>query len=49
MDYWRAAMKMKSAISCVQNYGAFEGDQLEFVTDETHGTLVTNWRADRHA
>jgi hypothetical protein len=45
MDYWRAAMKMKSAISCVQNYGAFEGDQHEFVTDETYGTLVTKWRA----
>ena len=38
-------MKMKSAIFCVQNYGAFEGDQHEFVTDETHGTLVTKWRA----
>lgn len=38
-------MKMKSAIFCVQNYGAFEGDQHEFITDETHGTLVTKWRA----
>jgi hypothetical protein len=45
MDYWRAAMKMKSAISCVQNYGTPEGDQHEFVTDETHGMLVTKWRA----
>jgi hypothetical protein len=45
MNYWLAAMKMKSAISCVQNYGTPEGDQHEFVTDETHGMLVTKWRA----
>jgi hypothetical protein len=45
MDYWRAAMKMKSAISCVQNYGTPEGDTHDFVTDETHGHLVTKWRA----
>ncbi len=45
MDYWRAAMKMKSAISCVQNYGTPEGDTHDFVTDETHGMLVTKWRA----
>jgi hypothetical protein len=45
MDYWRAVMKMKSAISRLQNYGTPEGDQHEFVTDETHGTLITKWRA----
>jgi hypothetical protein len=44
MDYWRAVMKMKSAISCMQNYGTSEGDMHEFVTDETHGTLVAKWR-----
>jgi hypothetical protein len=45
MDYWRAAMKMKSVISCVQNYGTPEGDTHDFVTDETHGMLVAKWRA----
>jgi hypothetical protein len=45
MNYWLAAMKMKSAISCVQNYGTPEGDTHDFVTDETHGMLVTKWRA----
>jgi hypothetical protein len=44
MNYWGAAMKMKSAISCVQNYGAPEGDTHEFVTDETHGTMIAKWR-----
>jgi hypothetical protein len=45
MDYWRAVMKMKSAISRVQNYGTPEGDTHDFVTDETHGMLITKWRA----
>jgi hypothetical protein len=45
MNYWLAVMRMKSAISCVQNYGTPEGDTHEFVTDETHGMLVTKWRA----
>jgi hypothetical protein len=45
MDYWRAMMKIKSAIACVQNYGTPEGDMHEFVTDETHGHLVAKWRA----
>ena len=45
MNYWLAVMRLKSAISCVQNYGTPEGDTHEFVTDETHGMLVTKWRA----
>jgi hypothetical protein len=45
MNYWHAVMKMKSAISCVQNYGTPEGDTHESVTDETHGMLITKWRA----
>jgi hypothetical protein len=45
MNYWHAVMKMKSAISCMQNYGTPEGDTHEFITDETHGMLITKWRA----
>lgn len=44
MDYWHAAMKMKSATSYVQNYGAPEGDMHEFVTDETHGAMVNKYQ-----
>jgi hypothetical protein len=45
MDYYHAAMKMKVAISCMQNFGAVEGDDLyPLVTDETHGSIVNKYR-----
>jgi hypothetical protein len=44
MDYWRAAMKMHTAISCMQNFGAVVDDRHPFVTPEDHGTLVAKWR-----
>jgi uncharacterized protein YbdZ (MbtH family) len=44
MAYWRAAMKMGVAISCMQNFGAVVDDVHPFVTDETRGMLVAKWR-----
>jgi hypothetical protein len=44
MDYWLAAMKMHSSISCMQNFGASEGDRYPFIEPEEHGTLVNKYR-----
>ena len=44
MGYWLAAMKMHSAISCMQNFGADEGDRYPFIPDESHGELVNKYR-----
>jgi hypothetical protein len=44
MDYWLAAMRMHTAISCMQNFGCVEGDRYEFAPDESHGTLVNKYR-----
>jgi hypothetical protein len=44
MDYWLAAMRMHTAISCMQNFGAIEGDRYPFIEPEEHGTLVNKYR-----
>jgi hypothetical protein len=44
MDYWPAAMRMHTAISCMQNFGAIEGDRYPFIEPEEHGTLVNKYR-----
>jgi hypothetical protein len=44
MDYYHAAMKMKTAISCMQNFGCVEGDLFEVIEPEDHGTLIKKYR-----
>jgi hypothetical protein len=44
MGYWLAAMRMNSAISCMQNFGADEGDRYPFIEPESHGTLINKYR-----
>jgi cytochrome P450 len=44
MAYWRAAMKMGVAISCMHNFGVPEGDMHQFVAAEDHGALVAKYR-----
>jgi hypothetical protein len=44
MGYWLAAMKMHSAISCLQNFGAPEVERYPFIEPESHGTLVKKYR-----
>jgi hypothetical protein len=44
MGYWLAAMRMHTAISCMQNFGAVEGDLYPIVEVEDHGTLVNKYR-----
>ena len=44
MDYWLAAMKMRSAISWMQSFGCVEGDRYPIIEPEEHGTLVNKYR-----
>jgi hypothetical protein len=44
MGYWLAAMKMHSAISILQNFGAVEVERYPFIPDESHGDLVKKYR-----
>jgi hypothetical protein len=44
MGYWLAAMKMHTAISILQNFGASEVDRYPFIEPESHGDLVKNYR-----
>jgi hypothetical protein len=43
MGYWLAAMRMHSAISILQNYGAVEVEQYPFIEPESHGDLVKKY------
>jgi hypothetical protein len=44
MGYWLAAMKMHSAISILQNFGAVEVERYPFIEPESHGDLVKKYR-----
>jgi hypothetical protein len=44
MGYWLAAMKMHTAISCMQNFGAPEVERYPFIEPESHGELVNKYR-----
>jgi hypothetical protein len=44
MGYWLAAMKMHTAISILQNFGAVEVERYPFIEPESHGTLVKKYR-----
>ena len=44
MGYWLAAMKMHTAISILQNFGAVEVERYPFIEPEEHGTLVNKYR-----
>jgi hypothetical protein len=44
MGYWSAAMKMHTAISILQNFGAVEVDGYPLIPDESHGDLVKKYR-----
>jgi hypothetical protein len=44
MGYWLAAMKMHSAISILQNFGAVEVERYPFIESESHGDLVKKYR-----
>jgi hypothetical protein len=44
MGYWLAAMKMHTAISILQNFGAVEVERYPFIEPESHGDLVKKYR-----
>jgi hypothetical protein len=44
MGYWLAAMKMHTAISILQNFGAVEVERYPFIERESHGDLVKKYR-----